>query len=86
MITEVGVRVRPAPAVRRYEAWIAADFDAGSEIVRALAQGGALPDVMRLSDEAETRVSLALAGTSGLARSAARRLPAAAPARAAAAW
>ena len=62
MITEVTVRVRPAPAARRYEAWIAADFAAGRELVRSLAQADALPDVTRLSDEAETRVSLGLAG------------------------
>ena len=38
----------------------------------------ALPDVIRLSDEAETRVSLGLAGDRGRQASAARRLPAAA--------
>jgi alkyldihydroxyacetonephosphate synthase len=68
VIPEVTVRVRPAPAVRRYEAWIAESFDAGAEIVRTLAQGPGLPDVIRLSDEEETRVSLALSGPRGLAR------------------
>jgi alkyldihydroxyacetonephosphate synthase len=68
VIPEVTVRVRPAPAVRRYEAWIAESFDAGVEIVRTLAQGPGLPDVIRLSDEEETRVSLALSGPRGLAR------------------
>ena len=58
MIPEVTVRVRPAPAVRRYEAWIAEDFGSGAEIVRALAQGAGLPDVIRVSDEEETWVSL----------------------------
>jgi alkyldihydroxyacetonephosphate synthase len=67
-ITEVGVRVRPAPAERRYEAWIAADFASGRELVRALAQEDVLPDVTRLSDEAETRVSLGLAGTAVVKR------------------
>jgi alkyldihydroxyacetonephosphate synthase len=66
VITEVGVRIRPLPEERRYEAWIAADFAAGSNLVRALAQGGTLPDVARLSDETETRISLAMAGTSGV--------------------
>ena len=65
VISDVTVRVRPAPEARRYEGWIAADFEAGREAVRALAQGGALPDVTRLSDEHETRVSLALAGLEG---------------------
>ena len=68
VIPEVTVRVRPAPSVRRYEAWIAETFDAGAEIVRTLAQGPGLPDVIRVSDEEETRVSLALSGPRGLAR------------------
>jgi alkyldihydroxyacetonephosphate synthase len=67
-ITEVSVRVRPAPEARRYEGWMASDFASGCDAVRSLAQGDALPDVVRLSDEAETRVSLALSGTSGLRR------------------
>ncbi|MGH2975249.1 MAG: FAD-binding oxidoreductase, partial [Solirubrobacterales bacterium] len=65
VIPEVKVRVRPAPRQRRYEAWIAEDFEAGAEIVRALAQGPGLPDVIRLSDEEETGVSLALSGPRG---------------------
>jgi alkyldihydroxyacetonephosphate synthase len=69
VITDVTVRVRPAPAVTRYEGWMAADFESGGEAVRALAQAGRLPDVTRLSDEEETRVSLALSGTSGIKRS-----------------
>ena len=69
VIPEVTVRVRPTPAVRRYEAWIAESFEAGAEIVRTLAQGPGLPDVIRVSDEEETRVSLALSGPRGLARS-----------------
>ena len=63
-ITEVTVRVRPAPSVRRYEGWIAEDFAGGRELVRTLAQADALPDVARLSDEAETRISLGLSSTS----------------------
>jgi alkyldihydroxyacetonephosphate synthase len=68
VIPEATVRVRPRPEVRRYEAWIAESFDAGAEIVRGLAQGPGLPDVIRVSDEEETRVSLALSGPRGLAR------------------
>ena len=67
VIPEVTVRVRPEPAQRRYEAWMAEDFEAGSEIVRALAQGPGLPDVIRLSDAEETEVSLMLSGPRGLA-------------------
>ncbi len=65
VITEVTARVRLVPEHRRYEAWMAADFDSGIEIVRSLAQADALPDVVRVSDRAETRISLALAGTAG---------------------
>jgi len=68
VITGVAVRVRPAPEARRYEAWMAPDFRFGTEIVRELAQGGSLPDVIRLSDREETRVSLAFSGAEGLAR------------------
>jgi alkyldihydroxyacetonephosphate synthase len=67
VIPDVTVRVRPAPRERRYEAWIAEDFEAGAEIVRSLAQGPGLPDVIRISDEEETEVSLALSGPRGLA-------------------
>jgi alkyldihydroxyacetonephosphate synthase len=65
VITRVTARVRPAPERRRYEAWIAADFAAGAEVVRSLAQSDNLPDVIRLSDEAETRTSVAMSGTGG---------------------
>jgi alkyldihydroxyacetonephosphate synthase len=67
VIPEVTVRVRPAPRQRRYEAWMAESFEAGSEIVRALAQGPGLPDVIRVSDEEETEGSLALSGPRGVA-------------------
>ena len=65
VITQVTARVRPVPERRRYEAWMAADFASGAEIVRALAQSRSLPDVVRVSDEAETRISLAMSGTGG---------------------
>ena len=67
VIPEVTVRVRPAPPVRRYEAWMAESFESGAEIVRSLAQGPGLPDVIRISDEEETQVSLALSGPRGVA-------------------
>lgn len=67
VIPDVTVRVRPAPTVRRYEAWMAESFEAGSEIVRALAQGPGLPEIVRVSDEEETAGSLALSGPRGLA-------------------
>ena len=66
VIPDVTVRVRPAPAVKRYEAWMAESFEAGSEIVRALAQGPGLPEIIRVSDEEETEGSLALSGPRGI--------------------
>jgi alkyldihydroxyacetonephosphate synthase len=66
VITEVSCRVRPAPERRAYEGWIAEDFAAGCEIVRDLAQADEAPDLLRLSDEEETRISLGLSGTEGV--------------------
>jgi alkyldihydroxyacetonephosphate synthase len=66
VIPDVTARVRPAPAVKRYEAWMAESFEAGSEIVRALAQGPGLPEIIRVSDEEETEGTLALSGPRGL--------------------
>lgn len=70
VITDVTVRVRPAPAACRYEGWFAPGFADGIEIARALAQRDALPDVFRLSDREETRVSLALSGLAGVRKAA----------------
>ena len=54
ILTEVTVRVRPAPAARRYSGWGFESFAAGADAVRSLAQDGPLPTVLRLSDESET--------------------------------
>ena len=59
VITSVAVRVRPAPEARVYEGWRLPSFAAGSEALRALAQEGPLPTVVRLSDEVETGINLA---------------------------
>ena len=75
VITEVTCRVRPAPRERHYEGWMAESFEAGREIVRDLAQHHEAPDVLRLSDEEETRVSLDLAGTAGFPEAGAGRVP-----------
>ena len=74
VLTEVTLHVRKAPAVQRYEAWFFRDFAAGLETLRALAQDGASPDVVRLSDEEETRAALAMAGGGVRARIGARYL------------
>ena len=62
VITEVTVRVRRLPAERRYEGFVLPDFAAGQRVLRRLAQEEALPDIARLSDEGETRVTLTMAG------------------------
>jgi alkyldihydroxyacetonephosphate synthase len=59
VITSVTVRVRRAPAETTYEGWRWPSFDAGSDAMRALAQDGLLPTVIRLSDESETAINLA---------------------------
>jgi alkyldihydroxyacetonephosphate synthase len=66
VISELALRVRPAPRERIYEGVFFEDFAAGSQALRALAREHALPDVARLSDEQETRMSLALAGSGGV--------------------
>ncbi|NLT06383.1 MAG: FAD-binding oxidoreductase [Solirubrobacterales bacterium] len=66
VIAEATLRVRPLPSERRYEGWSLPGFAAGAEALRALAQAGALPDVARLSDEDETRLTMALGSTGGV--------------------
>jgi alkyldihydroxyacetonephosphate synthase len=66
VITLAAMKVRTAPASQRYEGWFFRDFAAGTDAFRVLEQDDAAPDVARLSDEAETRMSLALAGRDGL--------------------
>ncbi len=61
VIAEVTLRLRPAPALRLYEGVFFKDFPAGAQALRAMAQAHCAPAVARLSDEAETRMSLALA-------------------------
>ena len=69
VITSVTVRVRKAPAEKVYEGWRWPSFAEGVAAVRAVAQSGLQPTVLRLSDEAESAVNLAdpsaIAGSSG---------------------
>ncbi|MEX2023724.1 MAG: FAD-binding oxidoreductase, partial [Thermoleophilaceae bacterium] len=67
VIAGATLRVRPAPAERHYEAWSLPDFDAGLATLRELEQSGAAPDVARLSDEDETRLTMALGSSGGVA-------------------
>jgi alkyldihydroxyacetonephosphate synthase len=66
VITSAALRVRPRPERTRYEGFMLPSLAAGMEALRALAQQDLAPDVTRLSDEAETEMSLALAGTGGV--------------------
>ncbi|MCH1883895.1 FAD-binding oxidoreductase [Agrococcus sp. ARC_14] len=67
VITAVRVRVHPVPAVRLADAWRFPDFATGADALRRLAQLGTGATVIRLSDEAETSVSLAQHGKIGKA-------------------
>ena len=61
VLTSCSLRVVPAPESRRYEGWAFGGFEDGWEALRALQHAG-VATVARLSDEAETKMSLALAG------------------------
>lgn len=62
VLTEVTLRVRQRPTVRRYEGHVLDGWTAGTAAVRALAQAGVLADVTRLSDPHETDLAFALSG------------------------
>ncbi|MGD9988973.1 MAG: FAD-binding oxidoreductase [Pseudonocardia sp.] len=62
VITELTLRVRPAPQRSVYQGWRFGSFAEGVTAVRELAQRGPLPTVLRLSDEAETGVDAVLHG------------------------
>jgi len=66
VISATTLRIRPAPAQQRYEAWSFSSFEAGAAAFRAMEQAGASPDVARLADEEETRLTMALGSTGGL--------------------
>ena len=66
VITEATLQVSHAPEVRHYEGMFFRSFAEGAEAFRHAVQEDAAPDVARLSDEEETRLTLALAGRSGL--------------------
>jgi alkyldihydroxyacetonephosphate synthase len=73
VITEATLKVRPAPAVERYEGWMFHDFEEGAEAFRALEQRHVVPDVARLSDPGETRLSMLLSDDGSLSRRVGRR-------------
>ncbi|MGI9082159.1 MAG: FAD-binding oxidoreductase [Thermoleophilaceae bacterium] len=63
VITAARLRVRARPQARHYEAWSFRSFEEGVEAYRLMEQADASPDVARLSDGHETRLSKALAAT-----------------------
>ena len=63
VITEATLRVRPAPEQRRYEGWSFRSFAEGCEAFRVMEQAGRVAGRRRLSDEEETRLSMALASS-----------------------
>jgi alkyldihydroxyacetonephosphate synthase len=71
VLTEVSLRVRPAPEVEVHEAWVAPSFASGAATLRALVQTGVAPTIIRLSDEDES--ATALAQQHGLRATALRR-------------
>ena len=73
VICEATVRVRPAPAFRRYEAWSFASFAEGCDAFRVMEQAEASADVNRLSDEAETGLSNAMASSGSRAEGLGKR-------------
>ena len=62
VITQVALRVHRVPEYQRYDGWLVPGFEPGCDALRTLAQAGVAPDVARLSDEPETRFTLAFAG------------------------
>jgi len=64
VITELTLRVRPAPEVKHYEGWSFRSLPRALEGMRQLARAELLPDVARLSDVDETRANIVLAASS----------------------
>ena len=62
VLTQVALRVRRLPESVHYEGWAFGSFADGADALRGLVQDGLAPDIARLADEEETRISLALAG------------------------
>ena len=73
VITDATVCVRPAPGARRYEGWSFATFAEGCDAFRVMEQACAAADVNRLSDEDETRLTMAIASTGSRAERLGRR-------------
>ena len=66
VITDVTLKVRPRPDETHYEAIFFETFEQGAQALRLVAQERRAPDIARLSDEEETRLTMGLAGDGGL--------------------
>jgi alkyldihydroxyacetonephosphate synthase len=66
VIDQLTLRLRPRPPAQHYEGAFFEDFEQGMEAMRELAQERIAPEVARLSDAPETRLSLALSSHGGL--------------------
>lgn len=71
-ITSVEMELKPVATRVIDTAWVIDGFMNGRELLRELEQGGCAPTVARLSDEDETSINLALAGSSMAGRLLAR--------------
>ena len=69
IFTDLTLRIRPRPTVRRAEGAMAPNWGAGISALRSLAQNDVAPSVIRLSDVAETRGTWRMSAPSGLAGS-----------------
>ena len=62
VITEVTVRVRPLPEIRRHEGWRVPDLATGITSCARWPSAAPRPDLARLSDETETALGVATGG------------------------
>ena len=65
VITELTLRVRPKPTSCSYEGWSFRSWPAGLAALQHLARHDLLPDIVRLSDQDETRANLLMASGTG---------------------
>jgi alkyldihydroxyacetonephosphate synthase len=64
VITDLTLRVRPAPETKHYEGWSFRSLPRALEGLRQLARAELLPDIARLCDPDETRANIVLAASS----------------------
>lgn len=62
VIASADLQIKPKPVETRYEGWMFKEFGSGVDVLRTLAQAEVEPDISRLSDLAETQISMAIGG------------------------